>query len=45
LGLGFLWFAIRFARELSVARARQLFLVSILYLPLLLTMMVLDKMK
>jgi protoheme IX farnesyltransferase len=52
LGLAFLWFAIRFARqlesphtELAVARARQLFFASILYLPLLLTVMVLDKMK
>jgi protoheme IX farnesyltransferase len=45
LGLIFLWFAIRFSRDLSVARARQLFLVSILYLPLLLTVMVLDKIK
>jgi protoheme IX farnesyltransferase len=45
LGLTFLWFAVQFARHLSVARARQLFLVSILYLPLLLTVMVLDKVK
>lgn len=45
LGLTFLWFAVQFARDLSVARARQLFLVSILYLPLLLTVMVLDKVK
>jgi protoheme IX farnesyltransferase len=45
LGVVFLWFAIQFARELTVARARQLFFVSILYLPLLLTVMVLDKAK
>lgn len=45
LGIAFLWFAIRFARHLTVPRARQLFYVSILYLPLLLTSMVLDKMK
>ena len=45
LGLVFLWFAVRFARQLTVSRARQLFFVSILYLPLLLTTMVLDKMK
>jgi protoheme IX farnesyltransferase len=45
LGLVFLWFAIQFARQLTVSRARQLFFVSILYLPLLLTMMVLDKIK
>lgn len=45
LGLAFLWFAIQFARQLTVPRARQLFYASILYLPLLLTVMVLDKMK
>jgi len=45
LGLAFLWFAIQFARHLTVPRARQLFYVSILYLPLLLTVMVLDKLK
>jgi heme o synthase len=45
LGLAFLWFAIQFARHLTVPRARQLFFVSILYLPLLLTVMVLDKVK
>jgi heme o synthase len=45
LGLTFLWFAIQFARRLTVSSARQLFYVSILYLPLLLTVMVLDKIK
>jgi len=45
LGLAFLWFAIQFSRQLTVPRARQLFLVSILYLPLLLTVMVLDKIR
>jgi protoheme IX farnesyltransferase len=45
LGLAFLWFAIQFARHLTVLRARHLFFASILYLPLLLTAMVLDKMK
>jgi protoheme IX farnesyltransferase len=45
LGLVFLWFAIQFARQLTVGRARQLFYVSISYLPLLLTAMVLDKIK
>jgi protoheme IX farnesyltransferase len=45
LGLAFLWFAVRFARQLTVARARQFFFASILYLPLLLTVMVLDKVK
>ena len=45
LGLVFLWFAIQFSRRLTVARARQLFIVSILYLPLLLGLMVFDKIK
>ncbi len=45
LGLGFLWFAVRFARNLTISRARQLFYASILYLPLLLALMVLDKIK
>jgi heme o synthase len=43
LGGAFLGFAVRFARQLTVTRARQLFFVSILYLPLLLTLLVLDK--
>jgi protoheme IX farnesyltransferase len=49
---GYLWFALQFLRQLSLAqaeltlvRARQLFLASIIYLPLLLAVMVLDKMK
>src|SRR3569833_4198807 len=45
LGFVFLWFAIQFARYMTIPRARQLFFVSILYLPLLLAMMVLDKVK
>ena len=45
LGLAYLWFAIQFSRHLTVPRARQLFFVSILYLPLLLAVMVLDKLK
>ncbi len=45
LGLAFLWFAIQFARYLTIPRARQLFFVSIIYLPLLLGIMVLDKIK
>ncbi len=45
LGLVFLWYAIQFSRDLTSARARQLFFVSILYLPLLLALMVLDKVK
>ncbi len=43
LGLGFLWCAIQFSRELTIPRARQLFYFSLLYLPLLLGVMVLDK--
>jgi protoheme IX farnesyltransferase len=45
LGAGYFWFAVRFARQLTVQRARQLFLVSIIYLPLLLTALVWDKVK
>ena len=45
LGLVFLWFAVQFARYMTIPRARQLFFFSILYLPLLLVMMVLDKVK
>jgi protoheme IX farnesyltransferase len=45
LGLAFAGFAFRFARERTVARARQLFYVSLAYLPLLLAVMVLDKVK
>jgi protoheme IX farnesyltransferase len=43
LGVGFLFYAIQFSRQLTVARARQLFFVSILYLPLLLVAMCWDK--
>jgi protoheme IX farnesyltransferase len=52
LGAGYLWFAVQFLRqlrlgraELTLVRARQLFLASIIYLPLLLAVMVLDKMR
>ncbi len=45
LGLVFLWYAIQFSQQLTVLRARQLFYASILYLPLLLAVMVLDKIK
>jgi protoheme IX farnesyltransferase len=45
LGLIFLWCAFKFARQLTVQRARILFYASILYLPLLLGLMVLDKLK
>ncbi len=43
LGLVFLYFSVRFARDLSTANARKLFLYSIIYLPLLLGLMVFDK--
>ncbi len=45
LGFTFLWFAIQFSRCLSINRARNLFFVSILYLPLLLGLLVFDKIK
>jgi len=45
LGLAFLWCAIQFSRELTQARARQLFFASILYLPLLFGLMALDKVR
>ena len=44
-GLVFLAFAIQFSRHLTIPRARQLFFISILYLPLLLGLMVFDKIK
>ncbi|HZO86538.1 MAG TPA: heme o synthase [Verrucomicrobiae bacterium] len=45
LGSIFLGFALLFARTLTIERARQLFFVSITYLPLLLGLMVLDKVR
>lgn len=45
LGSAFLWFAIRFAKQMTPLTARQLFLASIIYLPLLLGLMVLDKLS
>jgi protoheme IX farnesyltransferase len=45
LGLGFAWFAVQFSRERTDSRARQLFYFSLAYLPLLLAVMVLDKVK
>ncbi len=45
LGLAFLMLAVRFSRRLTRSSARQFFLASILYLPLLLTALVLDKTK
>jgi protoheme IX farnesyltransferase len=45
LGGAYFWCALRFARQLTAKRARQLFLASIVYLPLLLLAMVCDKLK
>lgn len=45
LGAGFLYCAVQFSRQLTRARARQFFLASIIYLPLLLAALVLDKIK
>lgn len=45
LGAGYFWCAVRFARQLTARRARQLFLASIIYLPLLLVALVCDKLK
>jgi protoheme IX farnesyltransferase len=45
LSLAYLAFAVLFARQITATRARQLFLASILYLPLLLALLVLDKVK
>lgn len=45
LGVWFLFCAIQFSRRLDVASARKLFYASIIYLPLLLILMVMDKIK
>jgi heme o synthase len=45
LGLAFAWCAIQFRRELAISRARQLFYASLFYLPLVLGLLVLDKVK
>lgn len=45
LGTGFLWCAIQFSRYLTLGRAKQLFFASIIYLPLLLILLVWDKLK
>lgn len=45
LGFVFLASALRFARALNALTARRLFLVSILYLPVLLGLMVFDKVR
>jgi protoheme IX farnesyltransferase len=43
LGVAFLWCAFQFSRQLTLPRARALFFASIIYLPSLLGLMVLDK--
>ena len=43
LGAGYCWTAIRFAQQLTAQRARQLFLASIIYLPLLIAVLVGNK--
>ncbi len=45
LGAGFLFCAIRFSRQMTLLRAKQLFFASIIYLPLLLVALVGDKLK
>ena len=45
LGAAFLFFAIQFSRYLTAERARHLFVASIVYLPVLLGILVLDKVK
>jgi protoheme IX farnesyltransferase len=45
LSIAFLIFAVRFYRVVNADRARQLFIASIVYLPLLLGLLVLDKVK
>lgn len=45
LSILFFYYAVQFARHLTEATARRLFYFSIIYLPVLLTVMVLDKLK
>jgi protoheme IX farnesyltransferase len=45
LGAGYFLCAVRFARQLTAQRARQLFLASIIYLPLLIAALVGNKLK
>ena len=45
LGIAYAGFAVKFARQLSLRSARQLFFSSIVYLPLLLVLLVCDKIK
>jgi heme O synthase-like polyprenyltransferase len=43
-GIGFLTTIIHFMKERTVERAKTVFLVSIVYLPVLCTVMVIDRM-
>ncbi|HYE33145.1 MAG TPA: heme o synthase [Methylomirabilota bacterium] len=45
LGVFFVWRAIQFARNSDLTHARQLFFASIIYLPLLLSLLVIDKVR
>ena len=45
LGTGYFWCAVRFAQQLTAPRAKQLFLASIIYLPLLIAALVGNKLK
>ena len=45
LGVAYLWCAFNFSRQLTLRSAKHLFFSSIIYLPLLLTLLVLDKIK
>ena len=45
LGVIFLWSAIRFSRQMTLPRAKQLFFASIIYLPLLIVALVGNKIK
>ena len=45
LGAGYFWCAVRFAQQLTAPRAKQLFLASIIYLPLLIAALVGNKLK
>lgn len=43
LGLAFVWYAVQFVRHRTIPCARHLFYLSLIYLPLLLSLIVLDK--
>lgn len=45
LGVSFVWCAFQFSRQLTLQRARRLFFASIIYLPLLLSLMAIDKVR